>query len=101
MILLIILVIWGLFGLLGGKVVARKGYEPKYGVILGLLGWVGLLVALLLPTTQSGRELQALDYEIAHGPKRANCPNCGKQVEFGSNDCPHCQYVITPTGHRS
>ena len=92
--ILVFLIIWALFGYLGGKVVARKGYEPKFGIALGLLGWIGLLVALLLPMTQAGRELQALEFEIEHAPKRANCPNCGQQIPFGSTDCPHCQYVI-------
>lgn len=27
--------------------------------------------------------------------KRANCPNCGKQIPFGSKDCPYCRYIIT------
>ena len=95
------LIAWVLFGFLGGKVVARKGYEPKYGVMLGLLGVIGLIVALLLPTTKSGHELQALEYEIANAPKRANCPNCGKQVEYGTISCPHCLYAITAIARRS
>ena len=80
---------------------ARKGYEPKYGIALGLLGFIGLIVALLLPTTQAGLELKALEYELANAPKRANCPNCGKQIEFGLSDCPHCQYVIIAAKKRS
>ncbi len=86
---------WILTGYLGGRIVARKGYEPKYGIALGCLGIIGLTVALCLPMTQAGRELSALEHEITSGPKRANCPNCGKQIEYGSKTCPHCQYVIT------
>ena len=85
---------WILFGFLGGRIVAKKDYEPKYGIALGFLGLIGLVVALLLPTTQAGLELKALEYELANAPKRANCPNCGKQIEFGLSVCLHCQYVI-------
>jgi hypothetical protein len=85
---------WILTGYLGGRIVARKGYEPKYGVVLGCFGCLGLIVALALPMTQAGREMEELEYEITHGPKRANCPNCGKQIKYGSQECPHCQYAI-------
>jgi len=85
---------WILTGYLGGRIVARKGYEPKYGIVLGCCGIIGLIIALVLPMTRDGREMEALEYEITNGPKRANCPNCGKQIEYGSKDCPHCQYVI-------
>ena len=85
---------WVLTGYLGGRIVARKGYEPKLGIALGLLGILGLTIALFLPTTIEGRELQEREYEFTKGPKRANCPNCGKQIQFGSQQCPHCQYTI-------
>jgi len=85
---------WIVMGLLGGRILAHKGYDPKYGIVLGLLGVIGLFVALLLPLTDSGKELEQLEYDIIHGPKRANCPDCGKQIKYGSAVCPHCQYVI-------
>jgi hypothetical protein len=91
---------WVLTGYLGGRIVARKGYEPKYGIALGLLGILGLAIALFLPTTSDGRELQKLEYEFTKGPKRANCPYCGKQIEFGSQECPHCQYAITSSAKK-
>ncbi len=89
---------WILTGYLGGRIVARKGYEPKYGIVLGLLGIIGLIIALLLPTTEYGRELREFEYALANTPKRSNCPSCGKLIEFGSSDCPYCQYVIKPSG---
>lgn len=91
---------WILTGYLGGRIVARKGYEPKFGIVLGLFGIIGLLIAIFLPITSAGREIQELEFEIAHGPRRANCPNCGKQITFGAEECPFCQYVITLSAKR-
>jgi len=92
---------WIIGGYLGGRIVARKGYEPKYGIMLGCLGFLGLIIAFALPVTSAGRELQELENQITNAPKRANCPNCGKQIEYGSKTCPHCEYVIDLSRNRT
>src|SRR6188768_1645429 len=53
------LVLWLAMGVIGGTILARKGYPPLLGVLVGLIGgWIGLIVALVLPRTATGREMQ-------------------------------------------
>jgi hypothetical protein len=95
--LLIQIFIWGMLGYVGGTIAARKGYPPIWGVILGiLLGPIGLLVGLLLPLTQSGREQAELEREInldrVHEKRLKPCPQCGRDVAFTCLVCPRCDH---------
>jgi hypothetical protein len=56
------IIIWTGLGYLGGKLAAKKGYPPKYGVVLGILGGpLTWLIGLLLPRTAEGIEQANFD----------------------------------------
>ena len=90
------ILIWMAFGYLGGKIAAKKGYLPTYGVVLGAcFGPLWLLVSLFLPKTRQGLEQEKFEKDLAAAPKIANCPSCGKRIPYGSTVCPECEYQIS------
>lgn len=91
------LLVWGLLGLIGGQIAARKGYAPGLGIFLAiLLGPIGVVVFLVLPMTKAGREQAERERQIkeedANLKKSKTCPKCGRYVNFTCRVCPHCAF---------
>jgi hypothetical protein len=96
------LVLWGVLAMICGKVWARKGYSPLLGILLGIVGGpFGLLAALAVPYTASGREMEQLNREIQierDTTKRSQpCPECGRINSATALFCPRCNYRFAAT----
>jgi hypothetical protein len=93
--ILFTIISWTVCGFIGGWLAARKGYWPLGGIILGILGGpCALVLAVFLPRSKTGREQAAFERQLKTAPRRANCPECGREIPFGSRACPFCQYQI-------
>jgi hypothetical protein len=93
--MIIQIAIWIVLGVIGGTILARKGYSPVLGVALGILcGPVGLIVAAVLPWTKEGdiqRELrEETDAELLAASQTRPCPNCGRENSVATLICPRC-----------
>jgi hypothetical protein len=91
------LLIWWCLGFLGGSLAARKGYSPIVGIVLALAcGPFGLMIALILPRTQYGRELKSfenqLEADLRVARKNKTCPTCGCVHSQINRFCPSCMY---------
>jgi hypothetical protein len=88
-------ILWLAFGYVGGWIAARKGSAPRAGIVLGVLfGPMALLVGACLPPTKEGRQQAEYERQLAESPRRANCPECGREIPYGSTICPHREYKI-------
>lgn len=59
------LALWIGLGFVGGWIMARKGYQPLVGVLIGLVGGpFGLLAALSAPYTSAGHEIAERERQI-------------------------------------
>jgi len=62
---LIKIAIWLSLGYLGGMLAARKGYNPRLGILAGLVGGpVALMVGLIMPYTDQGLEQDRLERDL-------------------------------------
>jgi len=89
--------IWILLGIVGGTILARKGYSPNLGIAIGVfLGPLGLLVAALIPATSEAHRQATLrretDAELSAAAKTHPCPNCGRHNSVATRVCPRCEY---------
>ena len=87
---------WLGIGFLAFVVAMRKGYSIAIAFALGVLGLLGLIIAILLPRTSEGRaqaELEdAIRHEINDSQELLACPNCGRQNSIATRICPRCEY---------
>ena len=88
---------WWTLGYLAGCIFAHRGYPPQVGVVFGmLLGPIGLVIALLLPRTRSGRRQSELEQEIKKQARadsaRKTCPMCQRDVSVIAPVCPRCNH---------
>jgi len=95
--ILIQIVIWCALGYAGGWIAARKGYQPRIGVIVAIIfGPIALIVCALLPPTKEGREQAEFERQLrldaAEFNQRRNCPNCGREVSVRAPVCPRCEH---------
>jgi hypothetical protein len=85
--------LWIVFGLAAGTILARKGYAPLFGVLVGFIGGpFGVLIAAAAPQTQAGREMAAQSQEIKVAPHTRECPKCGRENSVTSRFCGRCNY---------
>jgi hypothetical protein len=82
---ILILVVWGVCGVIAAAVASDKGRSGCGGLLLGLLlGPIGLAIVLLM-----GK--QARDATAGKRP----CPACREPVEPAATICPHCRTVFS------
>jgi len=91
------LALWIIIGLVGGRIMARKGYPPLLGVLIGIVaGPFGLLIGLTMPRTASGQRMSEQEHEIqkelAVSRQTRPCPDCGRESAMSSRFCPRCNY---------
>lgn len=84
--ILVLLVIWLLFGAAGGIIMSNKGRSGCGGFALGfLLGPIGLVIALVLETDHKEMEKKALQ----EGEMR-KCPACAELIRREARKCRFC-----------
>lgn len=90
-------------GVLGAYIAVRKGYSPTWAILTALIccAPVGLLIAVVVPTTSEGREQQRLKRktlkELRDCSRVRNCPQCGRENSVNTRICPRCDYRIADT----
>ena len=95
--MLIQILIWIGLGLLGGRILAKKGYPPGIGVFVGLFcGPFGLVLSAVLPKTAAGRQLAGEEKQTRRELKDAAelrpCPNCGRMNSVATPICARCDH---------
>lgn len=84
--LIVLLIIWLLFGAAGGMILSNKGRSGCGGFALGfLLGPIGLVIALVMQTDHKQLERQSLQA----GDMR-KCPSCAELVRAEAQKCRFC-----------
>jgi hypothetical protein len=88
---------WLLLGGVGGYIVAWKGYPPVLGIIIGIVvGPIGLVAALLLPSTRQGREFRKQHHDtkvdLLYSSRTRPCPRCRRLNSITTTICPRCEY---------
>ena len=82
----ILLIIWFLFGIAGGVVMANKGRSGCGGFALGfLLGPIGLIIALVMATDH--KELEKKSLQTGETRK---CPSCAELIRKEARKCRFC-----------
>ncbi len=62
----------------------RKKGLALLGWVLGiLLGWIGVIIMLVIPSSPESQRREALLSGFA-------CPHCQEPVRHGASACPHC-----------
>ena len=81
--MMVLLIIWLLFGVAGGMILSNKGRSGCGGFALGfLLGPIGLVIALVMQTDHKQLEHQSL----RSGDVR-KCPSCAEVVRAEAQKC--------------
>jgi hypothetical protein len=91
------LALWIVLGIVAGTILARKGYHPFLGVLAGLIGGpFGVLIAVAVPETDSGRQMaaqnEAIEKELEASRQTKQCPKCGRENSVTSRFCARCDY---------
>jgi len=69
------------------EVTAKKGRGGGLGLLLGLiLGWIGVIIALVLSDERSTQLKQAADAALYR-----ECPYCREPMRRDASVCPHCR----------
>jgi hypothetical protein len=94
------LALWIVLGIIGGRILAQKGYPPFLGVLAGLIfGPLGLIVAHIAPQTGAGRQMakedELIESELDAARDKLECPKCGRENASTSRFCPRCNYRFT------
>jgi hypothetical protein len=90
----ILLIIWLLFGVAGGIVLANKGRSGCGGFALGfLLGPIGLIIALVMQTDHREIDKRALE----NGDLR-KCPSCAELIKVEARKCRFCGSEVPALG---
>src|SRR5262245_20451636 len=97
--MILLVMFYGLLGLLGGYIAAHKGYAPTWGILAGIfIGPIALIIALCLPMTQEARERAALarktSEELAYSRQTQPCPRCGRRNSVITRICPQCEFRL-------
>jgi hypothetical protein len=75
-------------GILGGLITSSKGRGFFVGLVLGgLLGVIGLVIALFMKTEAP---------PVPEERKTRECPHCKESMRRDASVCPHCQRDSTP-----
>lgn len=86
---------WVVLGLIGGRMLAYRGYSPLVGVLIGIvLGPIGLVLCWLLPGV---RDSDAREKAVKGYTASKKCPNCGRQCGGLASICPRCSYAFSDT----
>lgn len=87
-----VLLIWIVFGAIGGMIMSNKGQSGCGGFALGfLLGPLGLVIALVMPTDHKTLEHRSLQT----GDTR-KCPACAEVIKVEARKCRFCGTDVAP-----
>lgn len=90
----IFVIIWILFGVAGGIILANKGRSGCGGFALGfLLGPIGLIIALVM-----GKDHTELDKQALKKGDVRKCPTCAELVKVEATKCRFCGSDLPPLG---
>jgi predicted enzyme related to lactoylglutathione lyase len=73
--------------IVGARLAERRGRSVWYGILFGLLGWLGVIAVLVLTASRAG----AVNGAPKRVPERMRpCPTCEAPLAATSGRCPSC-----------